>query len=805
MNSKSMLVWLWIMTLLAACNLPLTPPEPITTPSHTAIPSIIPTTTPTLTPPPTPTPLPIVRIADAQKALFNGDHERARAEFQTALDDSNDKNIQADALWGLARTEYEDSRYQPAIAALQQLTTDHPDSPHSAQAHFLLGQIYMTLERPQEAASEYAAYLSLRPGMIDSYAQELQGDALAAGGDYSGALSAYQSALQSPRLDDHMQLEIKTASTIELTGDLAGALALYEDIASRAENDYIKAQMDLFAGRALIALGQVDEGYQRYLHTVENYPLSYDSYTALVELVNANVPVDDLDRGLVDYFAGQYDIALVMVDRYIAGNPENDGTAHYYRGLILHDLDQYQEAIDEWSLFILKYPDNPWWATAWEDKSDTQVDDINDYSGAAQTLLDFVYAAPGHAWAPTYLLYAGRIMERADRLEEAAAIWGRLAEEYPGSDLSPQSLFWAGIAYFRLNDYAQALTSFQRSLLLSSKLEDQARAYLWIGKTQQNLGDQAAAQTAWQQAQALDPTGYYSERARDLLMGRAPFDPPSIYHPEIDPSTERAEAASWMRVTFDLPSDTDLTGPGPLLEDARMIRGFELWELGQYNRARLEFENLRESIKENPADTFLLANYMLDLGLYRSAIVATRQVLTLAGLDDHTASFNAPAYFNHVRYGFYYDDLIIQAAQVNRFHPLFLFSVVRQESLFEGFVRSSAGARGLMQIIPSTGASIAKSMGWPVDFSPEDLYRPVVSVRLGANYLATNRDLLGGSNYAALAAYNAGPGNAAIWNNLCGGDDDLLLEVIRYEETRLYIRYIYEIYNTYRTLYGSTF
>ena len=46
-----------------------------------------------------------------------------------------------------------------------------------------------------------------------------------------------------------------------------------------------------------------------------------------------------------------------------------------------------------------------------------------------------------------------------------------------------------------------------------------------------------------------------------------------------------------------------------------------------------------------------------------------------------------------------------------------------------------------MQIIPSTGASIAKSMGWPVDFDPDDLYRPYVSVRLGSKYLDSNRDL----------------------------------------------------------------
>jgi soluble lytic murein transglycosylase len=107
-----------------------------------------------------------------------------------------------------------------------------------------------------------------------------------------------------------------------------------------------------------------------------------------------------------------------------------------------------------------------------------------------------------------------------------------------------------------------------------------------------------------------------------------------------------------------------------------------------------------------------------------------------------------------------------------------------------------------MQIIPSTGASIARSINWPIGFKDEDLYRPIVSVRLGTQYLASNRDSLDGDLYAALAAYNAGPGNAAAWKNLAGDDQDLYLEIVRFQETRDYIRYIFEIYNIYRKLYS---
>jgi soluble lytic murein transglycosylase len=131
-----------------------------------------------------------------------------------------------------------------------------------------------------------------------------------------------------------------------------------------------------------------------------------------------------------------------------------------------------------------------------------------------------------------------------------------------------------------------------------------------------------------------------------------------------------------------------------------------------------------------------------------------------------------------------------------------MFSVIRQESLFEGFVQSNAGARGLMQVVPATGAQLASELGWPPGYEEDDLYRPIVSVRFGSYYLNKNRDLLGGSVYGSLAAYNAGPGNALVWKELAGDDPDLFLEIVRFQETRNYIRFIYEIFDTYKTFYN---
>jgi soluble lytic murein transglycosylase len=786
---------------LAACSaLPL-PFRPVPEPTASPTPDLSASATDTLTPTFAPTPTPLTRIQSGERALFLGDFDVARQEFTSAYRDGSSAQVQAAALWGMGRTEYTDGRFEAAVTALQQLLDEFPDSAFIPYAHFLLGESFFALGRFQESSESYDLYLQLRPGVLDGFVLELRGDALFENKDFAQALTVFEAA-RNAQVGDTFNLEIKLAQTRIEIGDYASAISVYESIFTRSDNDYVKAQIDYLSGMANLKIDQNELAYAKFQHAVENYPLSYYAYLSLVELVNANIPVSELDRGLVDYFAGQYTPGLAALDRYIESGLDGDGTARYYRALTLIGLKEYARAVEGLSYFITNYPDHPRWTDAWEEKASTLWFNLGDYPTAAQTYVDFVAAAPASPAAADFLMSAARVLERDSYLEEAAFVWERVANEYPDSLQSSQALFLSGLAHYRRGDFFQALPVFQRSLLLSSLPEDQARAYLWIGKTQQQLGDQPATLSAWQQAQALDPTGYYSERAKDLMLGRKPFEPPPSYNLEFDLETERAAAAAWVRLTFDLPTGTDLEGLGSLAGDARIVRGTEYWELGLYDQARVEFEDVRLEISSNPEDNFRFANYMLDLGLYRPAIFAARQVLTLAGLDDQVTSLSAPVYFNHIRYGTYYADLITSEAEKSSLHPLFLFSVVRQESLFEGFVRSTAGARGLMQIIPSTGASIASSLGWPPAYDAEDLYRPNVSLRLGSHYLASNRNILGGDLYAALAAYNAGPGNAAVWKELAGDDPDLLLEVIRFQETRDYIRFIYEIHTIYRKLYS---
>jgi soluble lytic murein transglycosylase len=239
----------------------------------------------------------------------------------------------------------------------------------------------------------------------------------------------------------------------------------------------------------------------------------------------------------------------------------------------------------------------------------------------------------------------------------------------------------------------------------------------------------------------------------------------------------------------------------PLGTDPRLVRGEELFRLGMYAEAKTELGGLREAMAGDAAASYRLTHRFLDLGLYELAIRSARQILDLAGLDD-AGTLQAPVYFNRIRFGPYFGDLILPEALAYNLDSLFLLSVVRQESLFEGFATSYADARGLMQVIPSTGAAIAGELGWPPGYTESDLHRPIVSVRFGTYYLAAERDRFDGDLFAALAAYNAGPGNALAWKELAPSDPDLFLEVLRFSEPRLYIKTIYEVFSIYRQLYS---
>ena len=147
----------------------------------------------------------------------------------------------------------------------------------------------------------------------------------------------------------------------------------------------------------------------------------------------------------------------------------------------------------------------------------------------------------------------------------------------------------------------------------------------------------------------------------------------------------------------------------------------------------------------------------------------------------------------------------IEAAAVSYcVDPLLIAAIVRQETRFTARAVSSAGARGIAQVLPSTGRDLARRLGIR-DFDPEQLFVPDLNLLLGARYLADRFALDSFPLYAAIASYNAGPQRVDRWRRWPEfPDQDLFAERVGIPETRNYVKAVYANYQWYRHTYSET-
>jgi soluble lytic murein transglycosylase len=142
-----------------------------------------------------------------------------------------------------------------------------------------------------------------------------------------------------------------------------------------------------------------------------------------------------------------------------------------------------------------------------------------------------------------------------------------------------------------------------------------------------------------------------------------------------------------------------------------------------------------------------------------------------------------------------HEDIIRQQANDKDVDASLIAAVIYAESRFSDQT-SHAGARGLMQITPLTAREIEKLSGGST-FEIGDLSDPDLNIRYGAFYLHELLDRYEGNEVAALAAYNAGPGNADEW-----GGAALTLDDIPLDETQDYVLEVLDKQSAYRDEYA---
>jgi soluble lytic murein transglycosylase len=306
-------------------------------------------------------------------------------------------------------------------------------------------------------------------------------------------------------------------------------------------------------------------------------------------------------------------------------------------------------------------------------------------------------------------------------------------------------------------------------------LEAWARAALYLGDWKAvhqaiaAMPDDLAVQDGWQYwgARAMQARGE-SEPARQMLLALA--QKRSYY------GFLAADSLSTPYALANRQTPPDEVVLAELGTHPDLLRAGELFATGLYTRGRQEWDAaVRRLDPSQQVQATILAHR---LGWHSRAIaLAARQQL----YDDLA-----------LRYPGAFMDLFQGATRAAGIDMAWAMGIARSESLFMPDVKSPAGALGLMQLMPATGAATAREFSVPYSGS-YSLLDPETNIRLGTRYLEKMQSRFNNNLALATAAYNAGPNRISGWLPESGTmPADLWIETLPYRETRNYVRRVLE-------------
>jgi soluble lytic murein transglycosylase len=786
---------------------PTSTATPSSTPTPTPSPSPTPTSTPTQTPTPTPTVQPNVQLETALHDQANGNYAQSLLSYSDLLGDELTPGQARQARYHLAESYMLEGEYIAAALAWEDFVARYPDDSRLPQVMLMAARAYQAAGQCDKAIAYYQAYQTYETILNDRIYAWI-GDCHAANAQLENAIAAYRQALSST--DDpsnQVSLREKIAAAYLALEEYSAAVAEYDAILDLAQIDSYRAQIEYLAGQALAASGQTDAAFARYRRAVENYPQAEYAYFSLVELVYGGADVDEFQRGLVDYYAGAtypdaYGASISAFDRYLSSETAGKvKDALYYKALAQRAIGQSREALATLEQVITDYPDGEGLDKVWLEKGATLAL-AGDNDAAVKAYQDLAASFPASDLAPEALWRAARLRQGEGAYAEAAGLYEEL-QKFSGSEDPDAALWYAGLARYRAGDVEKAVGDWQSLLENYPDSIYGPKTRYWLGKA----GAKPEAPGAvgyWEQLLAEFPDTYYALRVKQLdaqepltatRLITTPVEPPPW-----DGAKFEAEMLPWLRGWTEVPTGTEsLTLPITITQGPDLLKGQILLEVGLRGEALDLFERVRSSVDSDPLALTALARFFRERGLYGLAASCAARVADLWPEGD---IHDAPLALRYLAYPLAYTDLLSAEAQRQDLDPLLLAALVRQESLFEPAAESWAGARGLAQVMPATGEDIARALGVN-DFVVDDLYRPTISVRFGAFYLASQMQRFDGQILVALAAYNAGPGNALQWLESAGNDLDLFVEAITAVQSRLYLQGVYEQYAIYERLYRS--
>jgi soluble lytic murein transglycosylase len=699
----------------------------------------------------------------------------------------------------------------------------------AARARFLMAQSHERLEEWEEALSAYSLCLD---GL--SEVEDLVRFRMAvchAGADDNDLAMAELRII----IDDGVDTTYDPPAMLELArhyedaDDYDMALQWYRLYLTEAESYNERALAHYRMGRAFERRGDKEAAKRSYATAVNDFPRSRHSHDALKQARKISRSFTDrYHQGLVLYNRNLYGDSAEFFAYYLRHNDDDefDHEANYFLGRSNQRLGNYRTAARKFEDATEFGPDAEYHDLAW-----SKLAYCRRASGRLEESLAtyerFAAEHPEREAAPELLWEKARLLEEKQRWEEAGAEFRRIVGAYPGSDRAGDALFRAGLCLFKLEDHSGAQAVFEG--ILAGALgdtsggtpggdsgEDAARAHFWKAKCIEELAASSNASPeavdAYARAVEAARDSYYGARARIRLRelghaeaaaggaarrhsGTTSFVRPAMW------GGEALEFAAWLAEWYDqVYFQADRVELRQRIYSQPAFRRADVFlTLHLRSTALSELSTLEGSVGRDPRALDILVEYCERVGLHRRAILLAERILAISPAE--TLS-DAPVYLQKRICPIHFSEIVERECAARSIDPNIEYSLIRQESLFEPEAVSWVGARGLSQIMPSTGRWAARRLGHR-GFRNTHLFDPATNIRFGTEYLSVQLEEFNGDIVRALAAYNGGPEASERWWGYGGErDSDVFVEDIGYAQTFDYVRRVVRYSETYREIYS---
>ena len=458
------------------------------------------------------------------------------------------------------------------------------------------------------------------------------------------------------------------------------------------------------------------------------------------------------------------------------------------RAVTLRTLKRDDESIKQFKFLLDSVEARPLWMQSilrlYRNNAGRYEKEIRKMDAALQDASQFSKENANNLWVK------GFEYEQKEMYDSAIVCYKTLSHKRFKNNIKRQwAKFRIGFVYFKQEKWNEAIPA----LIEATKepfLWSGSGARMFLGDAYMRVGKDSLAREAYLDCIRDFPLAYYAHRSRMKLVGYKLMpekDVPYAHGVRMAPE----QTLAWVRAS------QKVGKPDTTYNQERYNR---IRTLFQYGFSEQAFALYDEARKKNAKRLDFLYEYgklFYEMGETAAGYRLARQ---FQNNIDRRRLMAPPIDVLHYLFPIPYMDQV-KFHSGDRIDPFFVYSVMRQESIFNFEIMSPAGACGLLQIMPATGKMLAEKENLPT-FEPRQLFNAYMNIRLGIRYLVDLKAEYNDDYMYVLGNYNAGPKPTKRWQAAGEGKSwDVRAEDISYWETRDYVKRVMGNYWIYQEIY----